>query len=35
LPNQSYGLTVDIFQRTFAKTGIQAINNVVTAGAQP
>jgi hypothetical protein len=35
LPNQSYGLTVDVFQGTYAKTGIQAINNVVTASAQP
>jgi hypothetical protein len=35
LPNQSYGMTIDIFQGNFAKTGIQASNNVVTASAQP
>ena len=35
LPNQSYGMTLDIFQNSFAKTGIQATNNIVTPPAAP
>jgi hypothetical protein len=35
LPGQSYGMTVDIFQRTYSKTGIQAINNAITPSVAP
>jgi hypothetical protein len=35
LPNQSYGMTLDIFQNSFARTGIQSTNNVVTPAVAP